>query len=179
MKTISITLSLLLYTCIMNAQQSDIKGRWNIKAGYSSSPSGFKEDDKYVKINYIMNEVNFGFTNTLEAGLYGGCGITMGDYFSNTSQVLYGAKANLHILPLFVNTHNMRIDLYVSGSLGGAYRYLSTSWLNEKSSFFTWSLDAGASYYFKPHVGIYIEAGVARSIEENYFKLSYGLTFKF
>lgn len=180
MKTIVFSLLFLGYTFNLIAQDSGIKGRWNIKAGYANTPTDLDMNEEMLKVHVLKNEINYGFTKVIEAGLYGGYGISIYDFdFGVVKQTIYGAKANLHILPLFMNTHNLRIDLYASGSLGGAYRSINWYSYHEKDSFITYSLEAGAAYYFKPHFGIYIETGMTRDIENNYFIMCYGLTFKF
>jgi hypothetical protein len=173
------------------AQDSYIKGRWNAKLGYSSYPQlGFKLMSDIFE-NYtptLKGELNYGFFNNVEFGAYAGysvvqTGIRIGGITSNqtgqayggqgASVAFYGVSANYQFLPHWVDSKDYRFDLYLSGKLGGLYRFTKANAVPERGHQTDYGIYAGSAFYLKKHLGLFAEVGYG-----NFTNLRYGLTWK-
>ncbi|MBE3087042.1 MAG: carboxypeptidase-like regulatory domain-containing protein [Bacteroidetes bacterium] len=136
---------------------SNIKDRWNIKAGYSFSLGPSAKYDPY-KIKKYNLELNYGFLDNVEAGIYGGYstihlferispngtrGYTKGGFF-------YGVNCNYHLLPYVMKKDDLRFDLYITGKLGGVT-------IESTRSYEEHCLGGGATIYLFKHLGFFGE----------------------
>lgn len=178
---------LCTHTHKTQAQESFIKGRWNVRV--KGAPElVFKE---YTHYAYLMAGVNYGFHPHLEAGLdFGfqkGYIITKSDIAVTGQQYdiiqktwpIYNLHLNYHLLPYLAPGKNLRFDGYITSHLGGG----SIPQQNTPRSFYWVSFwGAGLSWYFTRHVGLNAEAGRAWGLGKNSFgqnKLFAGLVVKF
>jgi len=121
-------------------QTLSVKGRWNIKAGYSlyklttTTDRLFEFDwdvssEMYKRKWNVRVEANYGVLKWLETGIYIGlmgyeyCPQPYG-YLSNFPDAVaptFGVNANIHILPFFVKNPNCKWDFYIPLKYGGNY----------------------------------------------------------
>lgn len=187
----------MMVTASVSAQDSlsYIKGRWNIKAGFSQyeeKKSSFGQFHSDFNPDLRL-ELNYGFMDHLEAGVFIGCGWESveeedptGTAGTEVFSPSFGLNANFHILPYFIKKKDFRFDLYVTGKLGGAYykhkegdtpEGFRPSGLGTSAQ-----LGAGGTFYIFRHMGLYAEYGYEwfdKSLRGNQANLRFGLTFKF
>ncbi|MBK7132330.1 MAG: TonB-dependent receptor [Bacteroidales bacterium] len=169
---------------------SYIKDRWNIKAGYSISSGRGAKYDPYRNKRYNL-ELNYGFFNNIEAGIYGGYSrIQMWEQISPTGwggyqkgAFIYGVNCNFQLLPYLIKKDDFRFDLYITGKLGGIT-------IKSSKSYEEHCLGAGATVYLFKHLGFFSEYyyGKFYTVPLNPFhffsqpvqnKVNFGLTVKF
>lgn len=167
---------------------SGIKDRWNIKAGYSLSLGPSAKYDPY-KIKKYNLEVNYGFLENVEGGIYGGySAIHLFEQISpagtrgyTRSGFFYGINCNYHLLPYVIKKNDLRFDLYVTGKLGGV-TIVSTKSYEEHC------LGGGAAVYLFEHLGFFGEYTYGKFYNKppgNIFnrpvhdKINFGLAIKF
>lgn len=163
------------------AQDSYIKNRWNIKTGYARYTNGVRLNDKVLTNGNYRLEVNYGVSNNIEAGIFGGYSKFDANSLpsiSGYSAAFYGINCNLHLLPFLIKEDDFRFDLYITGKLGGFY-------LSSPSNHFShgnnaeYGLGAGISFYLYKHLGVYAEYCFGKYYFKDDTKLRYGLTLKF
>ncbi len=198
---ITLIVACMMFAVNISAQDSlsYIKSRWNIKAGFSQyeeKKSSFGQFRRYSHSDFnpdIRLELNYGFMDHLEAGVYIGCGwesVEEEDASGATGLEVFspsfGLNANFHLLPFLVKKRDFRFDLYVTGRFGGAYykhkpgdtpEGFQPSGLGTSAQ-----LGAGGAFYVFRHMGLYAEYGYewfGKSLRGNQSNLRFGLTFKF
>jgi hypothetical protein len=126
-----------MFSLSCTSQTLSVKGRWNVKAGYSmyklttSTPrliefDWTKSSDIYKRKWNVRVEANYGVLKWLEIGAYAGL---MGyEYtpwtsldYRNAVAPTFGINANVHILPFFVKNQNCKWDFYIPLKYGGNY----------------------------------------------------------
>jgi hypothetical protein len=137
----------LLFAFGIEGQTLSVKGRWNVKAGYShhkTQNTKSPDDDRlYFTIHpQYRLEANYGVLDWLEAGIY--IGLMSYNYWSvvvedgesvvlfpekKTYSPTFGVNANIHILPFFVKNPNCIWDFYVPVRYGGTYM---TKWGDDR-----------------------------------------------
>lgn len=180
-KLIILSISIFI-TFGVNAQDTGVKNRWNIKTTYFTT--GTKEDSK--KMHNLIAEGNYGIFKVMEVGGYIGYG------FGNWKDLLYGGNLNIHILPIFIESSNLRLDIYASGKIGiGNMEKEMYNKPSIKQNELTWGYYLGASYYLFKHFGFYIETGYEqftsfeftsysdKQLVKTGFNMRLGLTYKF
>ncbi len=167
---------------------SNIKDRWNIKAGYSL-PLGPLAKYDYDKIKKYNLELNYGFLDNVEGGIYGGYStIHLFEQVSpngtrgyTRSGFFYGVNCNFHLLPYVMKKDDLRFDLYVTGKLGGVT-------IKSTKSYEEHCLGGGAAIYLFEHLGFFGEYTYGkfynnppRHIFERpvHNKVNFGLAIKF
>ncbi|MDR1181465.1 MAG: hypothetical protein LBL13_05770 [Bacteroidales bacterium] len=143
MRKIVLATIVCLLVGFIQAQNYNIKNRWNIKAGYSRYANGgysigSNNDFIQKRSSNFRIEGNYGVLSCLELGLYAGI-ISYPVYRSSNPGAIYndsiglpvkkeiavaptfGLNVNFHILPLFVKKEDCRWDLYVCAKYGGCY----------------------------------------------------------
>jgi len=132
--------ALFLFSFHLAGQTLSVKGRWNIKAGYSLYKlttvtdrllefDWDKTSEMYKRKWNVRVEVNYGVFKWLEAGIYIGL---MGyeympppyGYLPNYPDAVaptFGVNVNFHILPFFVKNPKCKWDFYVPLKYGGNY----------------------------------------------------------
>ncbi|MBN1953147.1 MAG: hypothetical protein JW801_18220 [Bacteroidales bacterium] len=170
------------------AQDSYINGRCNIKAGYARY-KGVNLTSGNTTGHYRL-EINYGLSNHLEGGAY--IGTSKFNYYQPTDSTgytgirkyyysaFYGINLNYHILPYFVESDNFRFDAYLTGKFGGALLQNSDGTCHK----FEYSIGLGAAFYLFNNLGLFVELNVGdfifeHTLENDYFKSRYGITFKF
>lgn len=149
----------------IEAQDSYIKNRWNIKVGFTSYPglyvsnSGMKE----TYGNYRL-EANYGILNFLEIGGYLGYSrrssflpVAGPLLYENQNIPFFGANINLQLLPFFVKSHDFRFDLYLLGRYGGVYYSSPENYYPYKGFLFQYQHGIGLAFYLWKHIGIFGE----------------------
>lgn len=111
-------------------------------------------------------EYSYGISNHLSAAAavgYGSYSIKSGLFdhytFDSPHRFLYGGVINYQLLPFLIKSNDFRLDLYLSGKLGGIYffsPYNSIIPLEEKLYYGAY---AGFACYFFRHAGCFIEYG--------------------
>lgn len=177
------------------AQDSYIKNRWNIKAGYARYKNGMSRE----KVGNYRMEVNYGILNYLEIGAY--IGYSKFDYYhkiiadslnsggysvGDNNTLFYGASFNFHILPFLIKKDDFRFDLYVTGKFGGLYftkptpyRYTFNGPTFREGQIYEYGIGGGLSYYLGKHLGVFAEYCYGKYYFGDKNKLRYGLTLKF
>jgi len=185
-------LFLLLSICsltILPAQDSSIKNRWNIKAGYSPNFSGLAVRNGIIRTMYgnYRIEANYGVTKFLETGIYLGYSrftsfrnpISSPEFeYKNLNTPYFGLSWNFHLLPFFVKKPDFPIDLYLLGRYGGAYYTSPEDYIPSRGLHFECSHGVGLSGYFNKHVGLFVE-GSFNQLHYSLWNVRGGLTFKF
>jgi len=130
----------LMFVFSVESQTLSVKGRWNIKAGFSLyklptvADRLFEFDwdtssEIYKRKWNVRAEVNYGIFKWLEAGVYFGL---MGyeydpppyGYLPNYPDAVaptFGVNVNIHILPFFVKNPKCKWDFYIPLKYGGNY----------------------------------------------------------
>ena len=158
---------------------SNIKDRWNIKAGYSISLDSFLKNNPHNNKKYNL-ELNYGFFNNLEAGIYGGYSriyavkqISSTGYLGyRTDEYFYGVNCNFHLLPYLIKKDDLRFDLYVTGKVGGAT-------IKSTRSYEEHCIGSGATIYLWKHIGIFGEYNYSRLYKRPVNKAIFGLAVRF
>jgi len=170
----------------LDAQDSYIKNRWNIKAGYASYPGLFISGSgiKQSYGNYRI-EANYGLLNFLEIGGYLGYSRlasylpVVGPFLAeNQNTPFFGLNINLQLLPFIVKRPDFRFDLYLLARYGGVYYSSPENYYPAKGFLFQYQHGIGLAFYLWKHVGIFGEYsfGILAKSSGN---LRYGLNVKF
>jgi hypothetical protein len=136
---------------------SNIKDRWNIKAGYTFSIGPFVKYDLYKSRKYNL-EVNYGIHDNIEAGIYSGYSrIQMWEKIApngyggyQVGAFFYGVNCNFHFLPYLFKKDDLRFDLYASGKLGGVA-------IEHSKNYEEHCFGGGATVYLFRHLGFFGE----------------------
>ncbi len=162
----AIILILFIFSFLVgDAQDSYIKNRWNIKAGFASYPGLYvsKSGQKETHGNYRL-EANYGILNFLEVGGYLGYSRltswlpVVGPMLSeNQNTPFAGLNINLQLLPFIVKSRDFRFDLYLFGRYGGVYYSSPENYYPYKGLQFQYQHGVGAAFYLWKHVGIFGE----------------------
>lgn len=164
------------------AQDSYIKERWNAKLGYSNS--FFTEIEYQARLDSYTSskpmalfDVGYGISKHFEVGgTLGFSPYIRSEYDGRITKqdnhlYLFGAQANYHILPHWVESDDFRLDLYLSGKAGG---YIDQNLVFNQTDFNGYyGIYAGSAFYLKKHLGLFAEVGYG-----NFTNLRYGLTWK-
>jgi len=164
-------------------QESYIKARWNIKAGYSIYKTQFFSSSNTVNNNNYRLEINYGFRNKTETGVYAGYSRIMiyepwtsgppGSYVGSTVKAFfYGVNCNYHLLPLIIKEDDFRFDLYLTGKLGGIS-------IERHGSQPEYSIGGGLAFYLFKHIGPFIEYSYGKFYYNDHKKIRYGLSLTF
>ncbi len=176
-----------------SAQYSYIKGRYNIKFGYSSYPKEGTYDHRVP--NYRI-QVDYGLLKYLEVGVYSGysrftCYNLMGgsDYNHPANTLFYGVNLNFSPLAFIVKANDFRFDLYLTAKYGGHYKFIPENYSLPRHMA-EYSVGVGAAFYVWKHIGLFAEYNYGYF---NYFvtvyssnqhptppsMLRFGLTYKY
>jgi hypothetical protein len=144
---------------------------------------------KHKRYNF---ELNYGFLDYLEAGIYGGySSVKLFEYtsahqgrFTTTDGYLYGLNCNFHLLPLLNKKEDRWLDLYLTGKLGGIT-------ISNLKSLEEHCIGGGATVYLSKHLGIFGEYNYGKFLKKPvnnfgtflynpvYNKVNFGLAVKF
>ena len=165
MKTIGyhpiILILLLIFSLSVTGQTLSVKGRWNIKAGYSLYKThnfgfyqlpelpGIPDDVVYLRRSNVRIELNYGILKWLEVGGYFGLmsykvvpmkEVYKGNLDAEITAIVptFGVNANIQILPFFVKNQKCKWDFYIPIRYGGFYL---TKWGTEDYGIWTTELD--------------------------------------
>ncbi len=189
MKKQTVILILFIFSYLaVDAQESYIKNRWNIKASYASYPGQFisKHGIKNSFGNYRI-ETNYGLFNCLEIGGYLGYSRTSALYvitggglvYENMNTPFFGLNLNFHPLGFLIKKRDFRLDFYLLGRYGGSY-YATPEGYNVPTKGFYSEIrhGAGLSFYLTKHIGIFGEYsfGILAKPSGN---LRFGVSVKF
>jgi TonB dependent receptor/CarboxypepD_reg-like domain/TonB-dependent Receptor Plug Domain len=170
---------------------SSIKDRWNFKVSYSFVLTGNTGMDPFRHKRYNV-EINYGFLDYIEAGIYGGySSVKLFEYTSSSSgryittdAYLYGLNCNFHLLPFLIKKDDPRLDLYINGKIGGIT-------IKQYKSFEEHSIGGGTTVYLSKHLGIFGEYNYGMFLKKHsgnsgnflyyqvYNKVNLGLSVKF
>ncbi len=151
-------------------QDTYIKGRWNIKAGYSKYGFGSWSNNVENMTGHYRLESNYGFFDAIETGIYfGHSEIDTYGYFETDPTWFYGLNINLHPLAWFFDLNAPRFDLYLTGKYGG--RYYS-------GNHGEYSIGGGLAWYMGRYFGVYMEYtyGNHGAFYDDHMKLRYGIS---
>ncbi len=186
----------LLFTVIImigiyaSGQESYIKHRWNIKAGYACYKTGSYIGNKEETTGNYRIEANYGFFKYIETGAY--FGGSRFEYYQPVDSMsfipkgyfvpFYGVNCNFHLLPFVINKGDFRFDLYIIFKYGSLV--LKDKRSGELFNKNEYALGSGVCFYLWKHIGFYTEICYGNYIYENTFsnnhtKFRYGLSLKF
>jgi hypothetical protein len=158
-------------------QDSYIKGRWNIKAGYSKYGLG-SWTNQTVKENmtgHYRLETNYGFFDAIETGVY--FGYSEKDVFGylNTDPTwFYGLNMNLHPLAWLFDSEAPRFELYLTGRYG--FRHY-------QGNHSEYGIGGGLAWYWGRYFGLYMEYTYGNHgafwFYDDHMKLRYGVSIRF
>ena len=182
-----ILLALLFSFLTVSAQDSYIKNRWNIKAGYASYP-GYFVSSHGMRNNFgnIRLETNYGLFNFLEVGGHLGYSqfsallpiVGQGLIYKNLNAPYFGLNVNFHPLGFLIKKRDFRFDLYLFGRYGGYYYATPETYVPPKGFYSEIRHGAGLAFYLTKHIGLYAEGSFSKS-ETKLWNVRGGLTFKF
>ncbi len=179
-------------------QESYLKNRFNLKTAYSRYDTGsstfVNNKLKAIQTGNYRIEGNYGFYNSIEAGIYLGFSeysfydsellmqniIVSKNYFSPS----YGININVHLLPFLIKEKDFRFDFYTSAKFGGIYFTTPDTYLNH-GHFNELFIGGGFTFYIWNHVGFFAEYGFNKILNADQFnlgvndKLRYGISIKF
>ncbi|MFP4367334.1 MAG: hypothetical protein ACLFQA_09600 [Bacteroidales bacterium] len=156
-------------------QDSYIKGRWNIKAGYSQYSLGSSSNNIENMTGHYRLETNYGFFDAIETGLYFGYSeIDTYGYSETDPTWFYGLNLNLHPLDWLFDSEPPGFELYLTGRYG---------FRNYQGNHSEYGIGGGLAWYWGRYFGIYLEYTYgnhgAFRIYDNYMKLRYGISIRF
>ena len=157
-------------------QDSYIKGRWNIKAGYSQYGFGVRINDNVNEeiTGHYRLETNYGLFNTIETGVSFGYSEKSIGYRETDPTWFYGLNMNLHPLPYLLDLKNPLFEVYLAGKFGGRYYVKNHT---------EYSIGGGLSFYLFRNAGLYMEYLYgnhgAFPHYKDHTKLRYGLSVRF
>lgn len=168
------------------SQTSHINDRFTIKIQYSRYPEYVKyPEDK--KTGNIKLNANYGVLNHIEIGGYiSYCKFNAhpdprkqlhthhrtGQKFSHAPGL--GININYQLLPYLIIAEDFRFDIYLSGNIGGFYRFSPIDYLPTNAFIWDYNVGVGFTVYLWKHVGLFVEYGYG-----NYANLCYGVNYKF
>jgi hypothetical protein len=198
---LSFTLLLILQNSGLQAQDSYIKERLNIKIAYCTYPwmGDISYDNPAPKKPKPITpagiiEVNYGLLNFIETGLYLGFSfyervnfekleaavnnkVSFPIYVDKTMKPMffYGANVNLQLLPLVTKSNKFIFDLYISSKLGCIY-FVDKNYsdFSRKRSQIDYGIYGGIALHPFKHFGLYYEYGYG-----NYVKWKTGVSMTF
>jgi hypothetical protein len=164
-KQILILFALFTPFLALYSQDSYIKDRWNIKAGYAENDSFYPPQwsTKFIYADYRV-EANYGFLEFLEAGVYLGFTWigTIEQVWSkwdskNVGTPLLGLNLNFHPLTFLIKKPDFRFDLYLLARYGGYYLVAPAEYLPARGFYFQYNHGAGLAFYLTKHIGVFGE----------------------
>jgi hypothetical protein len=158
-------------------QDSYIKGRWNIKAGYSEYGLGSWASYPLTKertTGHYRLETNYGLFNAIETGLSFGYSEKATGFRENDPTWFYGLNINLHPIDWIFDLKSPRFDLYLTGKYG---------FRNYQGNHGEYGIGGGLAWYWGRYFGAYTEYTYGNHGAFFYYKdhtkLRYGLTVRF
>ncbi|MDR2684219.1 MAG: hypothetical protein LBB53_02410 [Prevotellaceae bacterium] len=165
----------------VNGQDLSVKGRWNIKAGYSlyklftlqDKPITIKDNEvpfMYKRKSNIRLEINYGVLKWLEVSAYIGLmnyeyitieewkNVAPWDFPHNYPDAFaptFGIGANVQLLPLFVKNPKCKWDFYIPVRYGGCYIH---KWGGEYQ------------YNYHPDLPLWDNASISGKVKSNWNK---------
>jgi hypothetical protein len=166
-KFLFIWILIMISLATATAQNSYLKGRWNIKSGISFYPQRSDHDPKPINLRF---EANYGVGSVLEAGVYLGIGrYTYWLPLENNSRTalrtispFYGIQTNFHLLPLFIKKNDFRFDFYLTGKYGGNYLNIPKGSDPQPGHHTEYSFGGGLAFYLWKHTGFYFEYSIGK-----------------
>ncbi len=164
-KQILILFALITSFPALDAQDSYIKDRWNLKAGYARYDGLWltKTKMKPTFPNYRI-EANYGLLEFLEVGGYLGYSRftafvpQTGDIISeNHDAPFFGVGLNFHPLSFLIKKPDFRFDLYLLARYGGIYFSSPEGYVPQRGFQFQYHHGAGLAFYLTKHIGIFGE----------------------
>ena len=123
----------------------------NFKLGYSYKAM---DDWMFNNGNYgqLTLDGNYKWKNYTGAGAYFGCTRSyIYPQYKRVNSYVYGLSSNLHIFPLILKSDNLKVDIYLTGKVGGYHI------AKAKQNGFTANLGMGLAYYFSKKFGLFAE----------------------
>jgi hypothetical protein len=186
MKRLVFIIVIIVFPAICSyGQESYIKDRLNVKAGYSQIRTSRSNGNKALTVGNYNIEANYGILNNLETGLYAGYSkfniLTnpTGTWISKDYTIpYYGINCNFHILPFLVKGDDFRFDLYLAGKVGGLY-FTTPAGSNPHGHTSEYGIGAGVCFYLWKHLGLFSEYSYGNYYFNDNENFRFGLTFKF
>jgi len=186
-KATLILIVLISFLQIVDAQDSYIKNRWNIKAGYASYPGVYVSNSgiKLTTGNYRI-ETNYGLFNVLEVGGHLGYSryaallpiLGQGLIYKNMNVPYLGLNVNFRPLGFLIKKRDFRLDFYLFGRYGGLYYATPQDYVPPKGFYSEIRHGAGLSFYITKHIGLYVEGSFGK-LDTDLWNIRGGVTFKF
>lgn len=186
MKKIIILFVLIFLTFGLDAQESYIKNRWNLKVGYASYPTVYVSNHgiRFTDGNYRI-ESNYGLFKFLEVGGYIGYGryaallpiVGQGLIYKNMNVPYFGLNLNFHPLGFLIKKP-FWLDVYLFGRYGGFYYATPENYVPPMGFYSEIRHGAGLSLYLTKHIGLFGEGSFSK-LDTGLWNIRGGLTFKF
>ena len=190
MKKHLLIIFLLIINCIaILAQDSYIKARWNIKAGYTQYPglplAWHGIEDSYGNLRM---EADYGILKFLEFGGYLGYSRILSTnlavaevgeqvLFKKLNTPFFGINVNFHPLTFLIHQPDFRFDVYLLARYAGLFYTSSNDYIPKRGFGFLYEHGAGLSFYLTKHIGIFGEYSYS-VLRDSFRNLRYGLSVK-
>jgi len=176
--TLFILMVILLNASQVKAQDENFTKKRNFKIAFvrypllGAGPNNDRWDSRSYQMEYGKSVKNYVEIN----GYLGACLIYTKGLASieDVPTLFYGLRANLQLIPLFLDLEKSKVDFYVSPKLGGFTRLTPKGNYPEMSLEFDYGLYFGAAYYVAKKIGVFAEYGFG-----NYTNSRFGLTYRF
>ena len=164
-------------------QSEQSKNKLFFKLGYSNTfQSKFQHQTEvdHLKHPSVLGEFSFRINRLFDVGINGGYSpkmlVVKEEEIYNHSQDwriwMYGVHTIFHILPLFVDANDFRIDVYTKAKVGlASHQYLAGQDYDHQ---FDYGIYGGLAFYPTKHFGIFCEGGYGKGT-----KLMFGFCGKF
>ncbi|HBB91869.1 MAG TPA: hypothetical protein DC042_09160 [Bacteroidales bacterium] len=185
-KLILILFALSIPFLAVYSQDSYIKNRWDIKAGYARYDGLWmtKTKMKPTYANYRI-EANYGLLDFLEVGGYLGYSRftafvpQVGKIVSeNHDAPFFGVDLNFHPLTFLLKKPDFRFDLYLLARYGGIYFFSPEGYDPQRGFEFQYHHGAGLAFYLTKHFGIFSEYSYGIPTVPSW-SMRFGLSLKF
>lgn len=186
-KATLILIVLISFLQIVDAQDSYIKNRWNIKAGYASYRGVYVSNSgiKLTTGNYRI-EANYKILNSLEVGGYLGYSrysslfviVGQGPIYKNLNVPYFGLNVNFHPLSFLIKKPDYRFDFYLLGRYGGLYYASPEAYVPKKGLYSEIRHGVGLAFYITKRFGLYAEGSFSK-LDTDLWNIRGGVTFKF
>lgn len=186
MKTKISIMLLFAFICNVNAQEEDIQ-KLNLKVYYSPVLYGKTTSQNFnyaffgINPNYKISELwevggfaSFSLIKVITNYQVLDDGVHLSISNSISGAEIFGLNANFHVLPLLMETKNLRYDVYVTGKLGGFYVNKQNNWDYPNGIIPEFSIGTGFSVNFTKHFGVFGEYNYGKFARFNH-RWEYGI----
>lgn len=150
---------LLFFPHIAYNQDNKSESKIVLRTGISLQESFTSEKNYHVAGKLSLN---YRFSEFFEPGIYTGYGhyaLFPSGSQNNPNVVFYGANLIFHVTPLYNKNSDSKLDIYLIGSYGGFYMFLSDEVPLPKENRPDYGIYAGVDLSISQYLGFFLEAG--------------------